>query len=43
MKKEGGIDIWNDFILIVIAQIKIFTQMTTSSNDENVTIIFTAC
>lgn len=40
-KKEEGIDFWND--LIVIAQIKIFTQMMTSNNNKNVKIIFFYC
>lgn len=42
-KKKDDIQIWNEFLLIVIAQIRILTQMTTSnSKDKNVKIIFIA-
>lgn len=42
-KKKDDIQIWNYFLLIVIAQIIILTQTTTSNNkDKNVKTIFLA-
>ena len=42
-KKKDDIEIWNDFLLTVIAQVGILAQTTTSNNkDKNVQIIFLA-